>query len=468
MGIFDLFRKQVAINQAPTNNTINSLKTIKLDGFEDLVKGVNSDLDINYRKQVVTHTRLDYTTLNNLYLNNQLLKNVIDIIPDDAQRELLELCDEEKLSDKEIEENNKLLKYFHESGFIENCNKAWKTARLHGTALLLPIFDGDNENYSLPINLNLINTIKCFRIYDKTQITHINNNSLGIPETYTVSAFGGALTIHESRVLRFNGDYAGEYNLNENNYHYESIINNQVLDVLFSYDLRNNALNNLLLESSVGVLQVSDLNNRIAKKDDTETNKLLKRFNLQMMMKSIMSVLLIDGADSYKRENIPNFTGIMEIVKEPINQLVVLTGISKDKLLGETTGNKIGNSSDSQQKNYADLVKTQQILQLKPNYDKSIVFCKAMLNMDYKKPLNYEFESIIQENKKEKAETEKIKAETEKIKIESEILIKNSSNNQNNNDMPVSENKISSPKKPSKNNLKPKDKNIADMNNLRQ
>jgi len=462
--IFDLFRKSPA--PAPTSQARQS---VRLDGFEDLVKGVNGDLDVNARKQVASNIRLDYTTLNNLYLSNQLLKNVIDIIPDDAQREPLKLCDKEQLSDKEIEENKKLLKYFHESGFIENCNKAWKTARLHGTALLFPVFDGDNDDYSKPINLNLINTIKCFRIYDKTQITYINNNSLGIPESYTVDTFGGVLTIHETRVLRFNGDYAGEYNLHQNNYHYESIVNNQILDVLFSYDLRNNALNNLLLESSVGVLQISDLNNRIAKKSEEDTNKLIKRFNLQMMMKSIMSVLLIDGADTYKRENIPNFTGIMEIVKEPAHQLALLTGIPKDKLLGETTGNKLGSTTDSQQKNYADLVKTQQILKLKGNYDKSIIFCKAMLNMDYKKPLNYEFESIIQENKKEKAETEKIEAETEKIKIETELALMNSINNQNNSDISgPSENKNPSPKKLSKSASKTKDKNITDMNNLRQ
>ena len=462
MGILDLFRKSPAPASTPVT-TSQPRQSVRLDGFEDLVKGVNGDLDINARKQVVASTRLDYTTLNNLYLNNQLLKNVIDIIPDDAQRQPLGVCDEEELSDKEIEEIKKLLKYFHESGFVENCNRAWKNARLHGTSLLFPIFDGDNDDYSKPINLNLINTIKCFRIYDKTQITIINNNSLGIPETYSVSSFGGVLTIHESRVLRFNGDYSGEYNLHQNNYHYESIVNNQILDVLFSYDLRNNSLNNLLLESSVGVLQVSDLNKRLANKDDTETNKLIKRFNLQMMMKSIMSVLLIDGADTYKRENIPNFTGIMEIVKEPAHQLALLTQIPKDKLLGETTGNKLNNSGDSQQKNYADLVKTQQILKLKGNYDKAIVFCKAMLNMDYKKPLNYEFESIIQENKKEKAETEKIEMETKKIEadIENEKFTTVNSNNNTNE-------KIPSSKKTSKSAAKTKDKNIEDMNNLRQ
>lgn len=407
---------------------------VRLDSLKALLKGVgDAKKDINSQLEAQAQCRVPYQTLQNMYATNSMFANIIDFLVDDAQKDNIQLEDKQnKLSDIEKEQLNEILDYFNNSGIVEESNKTAKVARLTGEGFLFPLFDGDNDDYSLPLNLEKISKINKFNIYDDSQWVDTTRDGLGNITHYhfsivanfnTDNGLSGVVQVHESRVLRFSGRYAGEYTFQNNNYHHESIITNDLLKAINSCEYRHEMLNNLLNLSSVPVISMEGLTKKLSSKNPDEWKIILERWMLQMASQGVLNSVLIDKEDEYKRENIPNFQGCVDLVRASEERVCQLSKYPASKLLQESTGAKLnGGKSESQERQYADSVKGFQQRVLKPNYVKALMWIQAIYKVSQIKLIPICFENIIQQSEAEKAQTDKTKAEAEKIKAETEVI----------------------------------------------
>lgn len=410
---------------------------LRLDSLKALLKGVgDAKKDINTQLEMQATCRVPYKTLQNMYSTSSMFANIIDFIVDDAQKEEIQLHDRNNTySDTEKAQLIEILDYFSNSGLVEESNKAAKLGRLTGEGFVFPIFNGDNEDYSLPLNLTKISRINKFNIYDESQWVDTSRDGLGNITHYhfsVVSSFNtdnglsGVVQVHESRVLRFSGRYAGEYTFQNNNYHHESVITQELLKAINSCEFRHEMLNNLLNLSSVPVIQMDGLTKKLSSKNDNEWKTILERWILQLASQGVLNTVLIDKDDTYTRENIPNFQGCVDLVRASEERVCQLSKYPASKLLQEGTGAKLnGGKSESQERQYADSVKGFQNRVLKPNYVKALIWLQAIYKISVPKLIPICFENIIQDSEIEKAQTKKLEAETEKIKAETEVLKNN-------------------------------------------
>ena len=404
---------------------MNSLKLVTktvMDGWNNFVTGLGSLADRNNKTKARRTGVITDDELENIYVDDGLGTNIVNMLPDDMFREgwKYEFPEEdplniEKLTDEyaAVLENIKAVSKIRE-GFY------W--ARLYGgAAVLVGALDG--QALDAPLKPGRIRSFEYLRVIDRSDIQFANivfqldpeKPRYGLPEFYPI-AFTTPLgsqevrRVHHSRIIEIHGNPipsgATRYS-NEQRYWGISVLQN-VEDKLGQVGTSIASVGHLLHEFSVGKYKLANLADILSQPDGAELIK--KRVEVMDMTRSVFHSMYFDKEDDFYRENV-SFAGIPEVLHTLFMVISSCTGYPITRLFGVSPAG-MNATGESDMRNYYDKVRSKQAAEAAP-----ILLRLARIISEWKKlPEPYIVWNPLQSlSQKEQAEVDKIEADREQV-----------------------------------------------------
>lgn len=371
-------------------STYAKLKRLVLDGFANLILSMGVGTKDKARNFTFEpRDRFNYFTLDFLYAQVGIIKKIVNIIADDMTREGIDFISDD--SDKFIE----LYKQFN---IFHEINKALKYSILQGSgACILLINDG--QEYDQPLNFNAIKSIDGIVTIDRPYFQPLQGY---LPfkkvEVWNVGLHRQYLTIHESRMLIFDGEDCGERLRSTNNGHGESFIW-CIWEAIENYFISHNCAPSLLIQMSEGVYKIKGLNQAFAQKNNKMQEDLVTRVSILKNMSSINNMMAIDSEEDYSKVQ-TNLSNVDTTINQSERRLCAEADIPHSRLLSESAGSSLGESGTQQKRDHYDNIKSKQENKLRPNLVKLNKIFSALLKT--KEP-EFIFNSLWQLDETEKS-----------------------------------------------------------------
>lgn len=386
------------------------------DGWANIFTGMGySQRDKRLSTKVSLAQRFDCDTLTELYRGDGIGKRIVDIPAKDMVREWFNV-----LGDTDGLINNDLKKIYAPKQIL----KALKWSRLYGGSLAV-LFVNDGQDLDMEVNKNNIKAIEGIEVFDRWEVTwghadlyqNTRNQKYGLPELYTVtnSSTGSIFKVHESRVLRFDGEELPNRAKRDNQGWGDSVIT-AVYDRLRGLNDSYASIEVILQEFIIGILSIDNLQSLIG--TDGGSQAVQKRLQLLDMSRHILNSYLIDSKESFDRVSSSGTQGMATLIDKLELALCGISGIPKIKLFPEQTKG-LGGEASGNLRLYYDDIKADQELILEPEIRKLIEYIQISKEGPFRgvrlDDWGIEFCSLWQPTEKEKAETRKITAETDDI-----------------------------------------------------
>ena len=179
-------------------------------------------------------------------------------------------------------------------------------ARVFGTSYILVGADDGNKP-DTPLDINKIKTIKWVKAFDAQEVFPFvgsfdpNSTNFLNPEYYTLATYGGspdgALQIHHSRIIRFDGHRLLRRQYIRNGYTHDSVLN-PVKHILANYNQAITALGIMIQEWSIGIFKIKGIEHAIASGNE---EMVTRRISLIDKCKSIIRSVIIGKEEEYQR-----------------------------------------------------------------------------------------------------------------------------------------------------------------------
>lgn len=356
------------------------------------------------------NTIIQRQELTNIYRSGGVGKRVVTLPVNDMVRNWFKVTDDtDALIVDWMDKNLKIRNVFSDQ-------LTW--ARLYGGAIGIMILDDGRELDEELIETN-IKDFESITVYDRHRVTwdtgDLYNNSshpkFGTPYQYRVTPlFGVSFYVHETRVLRLDGETLPDEELNNNNGWHDSVLQSPYTAIR---DLGGsmNAAAHIIDEFIMSVLTVDNLMNLV---EQGEENAILKRLSLVDMTKRTSNTTLIDIDEKYDKIS-SNASGLDQLLDKLIQNLSGSTGIPASLLMGQTPkGLNASGALESDIKYYYADIALKQKLEMMPYFERVIYL--TMLNKTGPtngKILNasIEFEPLWQPTQKEIIETRDIQSQ---------------------------------------------------------
>ena len=411
---------QMKQNENNTSIVQKALKVIK-DGF------INSWNGFGTSKDPVTNTYFTIEEvpskydLENLYRFNWLARRIVEIPASDALREgwTWNLESEDEQAIKEMFEVHNLE------------TKLWQAAvkaRLYGAAFIYcAAIDG--MDVSEPLNRDAINGIDFFEVMDRHELapvkfyTDFNSGKFGQVEIYSyspsTSGNNNPLYIHETRLVKFDGNMLGTDNAVGNSMYGDSVLVNLQRD-LKVYDTSIQACGQIIQDFVSKIWKIPNLVNYLE-----QPTVFQERMRLNLMSSSNFSGTVLGEDEEMMKLSTP-VSGLDGIVSILVDNVSAAAGIVKTRLFGESLGTFSG--ADSSRRTHQEDISGYQ----KSKLQKPIEDLTDLLLLDRKSSLSYdavdyniEFHPIMKPTQKESLEMRKLNAETYAIDIQNMVLSPN-------------------------------------------
>jgi phage-related protein (TIGR01555 family) len=393
---------------------------IKLNSFVNLMTGLNTWKDRSLGYEFSEKPRLSSATLRGMYKDSPVTRTVVNSVVDDSFRKGIDI---------DSENSDDLLKAFTDLKIFEFSKRASKSARQHGGACAF-YFINDGNFSQLPVNLKRIRDIKPAFILSKNNLQLMTADIKGNPidwfegsevEFYKIVSGKEYQIWHKSRVLEFNGAYAGEDCLATNSGWYESVIDMNRKSILL-YEVFGDSITSLTDNVIQEVLRVEGLEKML--RTPSGKSQAFNMFQAIMMGKSVVNKMIIDKKDEfqYHSANLSGYEKIATIVKE---NLAMSSRIPVTKLFGTSPSASIGSQSGSyEEKLWINEVESFQKDELRPNFDKAWQWVKALNKIPESEVIVYSFPSLYPIDPKTDAEIKEIQSKTDKNYIEAQVVKK--------------------------------------------
>lgn len=386
------------------------------DRLQNLVSGLATAKD----KRVSNIFGLNIVSpqeLSAMHRGDWLARKIVDVIPHDMTREWRDWQAKGSAGKKgngesqieALEETERRL------GLRQKAAEALQKARLYGGAVLVMGVDGDPEQELKPeavskdalVYLNVLNRHEV-GIEDLDQ--DVLSPFFREPKFYTITGVTmGSARVHPSRVIRLIGAPILDTLQSFDGW------GDSVLQVV--YDAVQNASSSqehvaaLLPEAKLDVIKVPGLSQHL--RTEQSTTELTRRFGYANTMKSMFSMLLLEGdgqtGESWEQKQI-NFTQFPELLRLFLQVAAGAADIPVTRLLGESPAG-LNATGDSDIRNYYDNISARQEVELRPALSRlDEVLIRSSLGTRPPE-IYYEWSPLWQLSAKEKAEVNKMNAE---------------------------------------------------------
>ena len=387
------------------------------DGWANLLtglglKGTDKRLSTNF----IADPRLTWSDLTYLYRSDGLAKRIINLPSNDIFRAWFKI---EGDTDGEIE-----LK-LRELDAKKHLKQAFRLARLFGGSLAIMGID-DGQTYEKPVKESAIKGVEHLHVFDRWRMT-VNtadlyldpaNDKYGMPERYLVTPlYGNPFYVHESRVLRFEGEPVTDI-IRIGNQGWGDSVLQSCWDRLRALGESYGNLEHIVDEFIIGLMTINNLQEMIA---GGKEKIIQKRLNMVDITKSVMNTVLLDDKETYQRISATT-TGLGEVMDKIIEALSAVTGIPVCLLMGRSQAG-LSNDEGSQVRFYYDMISGLQEEEVYPQLNRLTNY----INLGLGSPLGDEwfvrFNPLWQPTEKQIVEQRKMQAEADAIYLTAGVVL---------------------------------------------
>ena len=387
------------------NNSVAYIK--KYDAFKNATSGYGGTYDQTNKITFQSNYNLTDTELESLYRYDWISRRVVEAIPQDSMREWITIDDKNKVAIEEAIKKFDLKKKIKEAFIL---------ARLYGGATMLL---ASKNSGALMQQLKPGSEITCINVIDKTQIMvkgeYIDpfKPNFGQPEIYELNAMNRRpgvnnnqslqkmhSMIHESRLIRIDGNYLPDKLKVQNDGWHDSVLNsiNTAINQC-GVSLQSGA--QLMQDFVTKVLKLPNLVELIAT-DNYET--ITARIQYALGNMSQAGIALIGSDEEFDKIQTP-ITGLVDLLNIYIEQVSGASGIPRSRLFSQSLGVLAGAAETT--RNYYDFIRVFQKDELRPVIEHVL----SLFNNGI--PPTFEFNPLWIPTQKELAEIHKIQMEAD-------------------------------------------------------
>jgi len=363
--------------------------------------------------------RMSRDTLDSLYEHNALAKRIVNIPADDSTREWIKLTHETSPDKAQfIEEEITRLKVQ---------SRVWEAVvqgRLYGGNLLvLGAFDGREVNEPLGVvrKIEFMHNVDRFLVFPQTFYNDPRDMKYGEVETYLVHRIHlqGTQTsvVHESRVIRFEGEYLSQLN-RLRNYGWMNPVLQHVWEGLRNYGVSNQAGSAVLQDFVTKKLKISNLQDLLA--DDEGFDMILKRIQLIASGMAINNVAAYGADEDMDKMGTP-ITGLAELMEKFEDQVSSDADIPKTRLFKSKAGALGGDQAESDLRIHYDNISAFQENELRPQIQRIIDVLGAQKGYEPGE-VTFEYNPLWQISEVEEADVRLKTAQSDQIYITTGVV----------------------------------------------
>lgn len=385
------------------------------DGLQNLVTNLGTISDKNYFN-TYCFLPMQWNALEAMYRSSPSARKVVEILPKDQTREWRAWADKEE--------------EFREAEFAlnlrSNIRQAMTLARLYGGAgIVLGV--GDDPSQELDVNsigqgdLRYVLPFHRHELHPEEVNDDILDPNFGLARQYRLQRTGHKANnepplIHHTRMVFFHG--AGvPRDVRERQQGWSDSVLEGMRELIEAGDVAIKAIGTMLHEAKTDVIKTQDLKAAVATAEGER--RLLKRFQLAAMAKSVNRMLLLGDGEDYESTTL-SFQGVSDAVSVVLRALAAAADVPITRFLGESPGG-LNSTGESDLRNYYDNIRAMQVNELEPSLDRlDTALRRHVTGSD--EPIEYTWNPLFQMTEQQRAEVEKKDAETDKIYIESGIF----------------------------------------------
>ena len=402
---------------APKEPTLQGLATALADetlqsvhdGLENLLTGMGTDNDKSTGNRWVRSGRnRDHDELITRYREDWVAQKVCDIIPQDLTRKW------RRCKTPEAQAADKKFRVKH------LFRDAYKWARVFGTSAIILDIRGSGASHT-PLNLDRLkrNCIRGLQVVDRTRLmptgqTEMNALSphYGFPTHYMLG--GSTVSIHHSRILRFEGTPLTRYETWKNQWYSDSILI-PLASTIDNFHVSAQAAAALVQEANVDVVTVQGLQQLLTHPAGEQA--VMKRFRMMKTLKSNHNVLVLDDTEEYTTKTIA-LNGVKDLIWEYLRIVAAACGIPATRFLSASPDG-MNATGESDLNNYSDMLEGEQAENFDPRLEVIDKLIAAHCGLP---PIEYEWVSPFPESALTKEERRKTLSEALNLLVTGGVL----------------------------------------------
>ena len=307
----------------------------RADSWANIITGLGYlSTDKKQNTKFVASNILQRETLLNIFRADGLGKKIVSIPADDMVREWIDI---------EGDPGGLVDKYMQDLQVKKAIKEALTWSRLFGGAVIV-LGVNDGKDLSEPVVEDQIQDVESLVVFDRHDVQWTSDDlysdpekpKFGLPEIYHITnqTTSSKLVVHESRIIRFDGELLPTMERMHNQSWGDSVLQS-IYDRLNGVGEGIIGIDNILTDFTVGTLKIANLQQMLAQKNGTE----LVRARMQAidMVKHIMNTIVMDKNEEYERLSVSASSGLSDLISISIDVLCGVSGIPRVKLIGDQT-----------------------------------------------------------------------------------------------------------------------------------
>lgn len=369
--------------------------------------GWGEDNLINATEYPLTRLTQDWQLLTSLYRTSWIVQRVCNVIPEDALSDLI--IEAPGISTEDL---HKLEEEVRSTHLRDSLLEALRWGRLYGGAAAIIMISGQEEDLSLPIDINHIlpGSFRGLYVVDRWSgiypgldlVDNERDPDFGLPEYYEVrdESGGGSYRVHHSRVLRFCGTKMPYWEQVAEQYWGTSAIES-MYDELIKRDNVAHNIANLTFKANLSVLQVENLDQMFATSSTVHQRRMYAMLSAINTMENSLGIRLVNKGDDIQQLQY-SFSGLPEVMDSAMMDMAGATSIPVTRLFGRSPAG-MNSTGESDEKMYRQTLEQERAVHITPALERLIpIVCHSAIGC-FPAGASFKYPSLIETTPQDKA-----------------------------------------------------------------
>ena len=421
MSMPSVFKDSDSTGNATADNVLAALRTQQMiRDTEDAIKftdafsnpaartGWGEDNLINATEYPLTRLTQDWQLLTSLYRTSWIVQRVCNVIPEDALADLS--IEAPGLNSDALQRLQEEIRSTH---LRESMLKGLRWGRLYGGAAAIIMISGQEEDMSLPIDINSVE-IGAFRglyivdrwsgIYPGLDLVDDNSDpDYGLPAYYEVrnEVDGGSYRIHHSRVICFRGTEMPYWEQVAEQWWGTSAIES-MYDELTKRDNVAHNIANLTFKANLSVLQVEHLDQMFATTSTIHQRRMFAMLQAINTLENSLGIRLVNKGDDIQQLQY-SFSGLPEVMDSAMMDMAGATCIPVTRLFGRSPAG-MNSTGESDEKMYRQTLEQERAVHITPALERLLpIVCRSALG-GFPSGAEFKYPPLLEVSPMEKAD----------------------------------------------------------------
>ena len=339
---------------------------------------------INATEYPITRLTQNWELLTSLYRSSWIVQRVCNAIPEDALTALS--IEAPGLDDEEISRLNEEIRTTH---LRESLLEGLRWGRLYGGAAAIMMISNQEEDLSVPIDVNSVmpGSFRGLYVVDRWSgiypsldlVKDDRDPDFGLPEYYEVRDENGVgqCRVHHSRVLRFCGAKMPFWEQVAEQYWGTSAIE-PMYDELIKHDNVAYNIANLTFKANLNVLRVENLDQMFATSSSVHQRRMYQMLSAINTIENSLGIRLINSTDDLQQFQY-SFAGLPEVMDIAMMDMAGATGIPATRLFGRSPAG-MNATGESDEKMYRQTLENERAIHITPALERIIpIICRSAI-----------------------------------------------------------------------------------------